>query len=66
VWEKVLHNDNKYKRDLVDQVVQTALPETKSADVVSITVKAFIAADLPNELIEVRFLLLFFPFLSLF
>lgn len=52
VWEKVLTNENKYKRDLVDQVVQTALPETKSADVVSITVKAFIAADLPNELIE--------------
>jgi len=52
IWEKVLTNENKYKRELVDQVVQTALPETKSADVVSITVKAFITADLPNELIE--------------
>jgi clathrin heavy chain len=52
VWEKVLTNDNAHKRDLVDQVVQTALPEVKNADVVSTTVKAFIAADLPNELIE--------------
>eukprot|EP00303_Exanthemachrysis_gayraliae_P005622 CAMPEP_0206005570 /NCGR_PEP_ID=MMETSP1464-20131121/4652_1 /ASSEMBLY_ACC=CAM_ASM_001124 /TAXON_ID=119497 /ORGANISM="Exanthemachrysis gayraliae, Strain RCC1523" /LENGTH=1697 /DNA_ID=CAMNT_0053379013 /DNA_START=54 /DNA_END=5144 /DNA_ORIENTATION=+ len=52
LWETVLTNDNPHKRDLVDQVVQTALPETKSAEVVSITVKAFITADLPNELIE--------------
>jgi len=52
LWETVLTNENEFKRELVDQVVQTALPETKSADVVSTTVKAFITADLPNELIE--------------
>lgn len=40
------------RRYLLDQVVQTALPETKNADEVSSTVKAFMANDLPGELIE--------------
>jgi len=40
------------RRSLIDQVVQTALPETKDPDHVSTTVKAFMAADLPHELIE--------------
>ena len=40
------------RRYLLDQVVQTALPETKNADEVSTTVKAFMANDLPGELIE--------------
>jgi len=40
------------RRQLIDQVVQTALPETKNPDHVSTTVKAFMAADLPHELIE--------------
>jgi hypothetical protein len=34
------------------QVVQTALSETQEAEDISTTVKAFMAADLPNELIE--------------
>ncbi|RXN31453.1 clathrin heavy chain 1-like isoform X4 [Labeo rohita] len=33
-------------------VVQTALPETQDPEEVSVTVKAFMTADLPNELIE--------------
>jgi clathrin heavy chain len=33
-------------------VVATALPETSDPDDVSTTVKAFMAADLPTELIE--------------
>ena len=33
------------------QVTGTALPETKNPDEVSTTVKAFMAAQLPNELI---------------
>ena len=37
---------------MIDQVVSTALPECKSADEVSATVKAFMTAGLPNELIE--------------
>ena len=40
------------RRSLIDQVVQTALPETRDPDHVSTTVKAFMAADLPHELIE--------------
>lgn len=40
------------RRYLLDQVVQSALPETKNADEVSTTVKAFMMNDLPGELIE--------------
>lgn len=40
------------RRYLLDQVVQTALPETKNPDEVSTTVKAFMQCDLPGELIE--------------
>jgi clathrin heavy chain len=52
LWEKVLSPDNEYRRQLIDQVVSTALPESKSPDQVSATVKAFMTADLPHELIE--------------
>ena len=34
------------------QVVQTALSESQDPEDVSVTVKAFMTADLPNELIE--------------
>ena len=34
------------------QVVQTALSETQDPEEISETVKAFMTADLPNELIE--------------
>ena len=40
------------RRYLLDQVVQTALPEAKNPDEVSSTVKAFMACDMPEELIE--------------
>jgi len=33
-------------------VVQTALSETQDPEDISVTVKAFMTADLPNELIE--------------
>lgn len=52
LWEKVLSPNNEYRRQLVDQVVSTALPESKSPKQVSATVKAFMFADLPHELIE--------------
>jgi len=39
------------QRQLIDQIVEWALPESTSADEVSCTVKAFMAADLPGELI---------------
>jgi clathrin heavy chain len=52
LWAKVLDDSNEFKRQLVDQVVGTALSESQSPDDVSATVKAFMKADLPNELIE--------------
>ncbi len=57
LWAKVLQpldgaTESSSRRALIDQVVQTALPETKNADEVSATVKAFMNADLPQELIE--------------
>ena len=51
LWERVLVDENPHRRDLIDQVTSTALPETKNADEVSTTVKAFMTAKLPNELI---------------
>jgi clathrin heavy chain len=52
LWEKVLIETNQHRRKLIDQVVQTALAETLDPDDIGTTVKAFVAADLPNELIE--------------
>ncbi|XP_048742391.2 clathrin heavy chain 1 isoform X2 [Ostrea edulis] len=52
LWAKVLNEENEYRRQLIDQVVQTALSETQDPDDISVTVKAFMTADLPNELIE--------------
>uniref|UniRef100_A0A803M3V8 Clathrin heavy chain n=1 Tax=Chenopodium quinoa TaxID=63459 RepID=A0A803M3V8_CHEQI len=52
LWEKVLNPENEYRRQIIDQVVSTALPESKSPEQVSAAVKAFMTADLPHELIE--------------
>lgn len=52
LWAEVLNPDNEYRRQLIDQVVQTALSETQDPEDISVTVKAFMTADLPNELIE--------------
>ena len=52
LWASVLDVSNVHRRSLIDQVVGTALPETQDPEDVSVTVKAFMAADLPNELIE--------------
>lgn len=52
LWAEVLQETNEYRRQLIDQVVQTALSETQDPEEISITVKAFMTADLPNELIE--------------
>ena len=52
LWAKVLKEDNPHRQQVIDQVVQTALPETKDVDMVSCAVRAFIDANLPNHLIE--------------
>jgi len=51
LWAKVLLDENPFRQQLIDQVIGTALPETKNPDEVSSTVKAFIAAELPNFLL---------------
>ncbi|KAF8817774.1 putative clathrin heavy chain, partial [Cardiosporidium cionae] len=52
LWLSVLSEDTEYRRSVIDQVVSTALPESSNADEISVAVKAFTAAKLPNELIE--------------
>jgi len=52
LWSFVLSEQNEHRRSVIDQVVSTALPECNNADRVSNTVKAFMQANLPNELIE--------------
>lgn len=52
MWALVLNEQNVHRRSIIDQVVATALPETQDPEDVSVTVKAFMAAELPNELIE--------------
>jgi len=51
LWLKVLDESNEHRQTVLDQVVQTALPESKNPDEVSAAVKALINADMPNELI---------------
>ncbi|KAG2218281.1 hypothetical protein INT45_002403 [Circinella minor] len=52
LWQYVLQENNENRREVIDQIVATALPECTDPEDVSLTVKAFMAADLPNELIE--------------
>jgi len=52
LWARVLDENNTFRRQLIDQVVATALPESKDPEEVSLTVKGFMAANLPRELIE--------------
>ncbi|KAJ3372990.1 hypothetical protein HDU91_001672 [Kappamyces sp. JEL0680] len=52
LWATVLDVNNSFRRQLIDQVVASALPETQDPEDVSISVKAFMAADLPHELIQ--------------
>jgi len=53
LWDKVLKEENTFRRQLIDQVVQTALNETQDPEDISVTVKAFMSADLKSELIEI-------------
>ena len=54
LWATILNADDETgsKRSLIDSIVQFALPETKNPDEVSTTVKAFLAAEMQVELIE--------------
>ena len=52
LWATVLEGPTyeQYRKNLIDAVVATALPEAKKAEEVSAAVKAFMAADLPEHL----------------
>lgn len=52
LWAKVLHEDHSHRRALIDQVTAVAVPESTNPEDVSATVKAFMAADLPHELLK--------------
>ena len=52
LWNLVLSEENKHRRQLIDQVVSTALPESNNPEQVSVAVKAFMNNELPSELIE--------------
>ena len=52
IWELVLSDDNIFKRQVIDHVIQTALPEAIDTNDISVTLKAFMKADLPHELVE--------------
>jgi clathrin heavy chain len=53
LWSTVLSPNNTFRKQIIDQIISTALPETQDPEDVSITVKAFMSAELPNELIEI-------------
>lgn len=54
LWAQVLSNENTHRRAVVDQIIQTVLPEIpkERTDLVSATVQAFMDAKLPLELME--------------
>eukprot|EP00179_Madagascaria_erythrocladioides_P030901 CAMPEP_0198327392 /NCGR_PEP_ID=MMETSP1450-20131203/14660_1 /TAXON_ID=753684 ORGANISM="Madagascaria erythrocladiodes, Strain CCMP3234" /NCGR_SAMPLE_ID=MMETSP1450 /ASSEMBLY_ACC=CAM_ASM_001115 /LENGTH=1655 /DNA_ID=CAMNT_0044031435 /DNA_START=1 /DNA_END=4968 /DNA_ORIENTATION=+ len=52
LWDRVLNPDNPNRKMVLDQVISVALPETKGPEKISATVKAFMAADLPELLME--------------
>ena len=52
LWNFVLSGNNNHRRSLVDQVISTAVPESKEPEKVSVAVSSFLKNDLPVELIE--------------
>ncbi|KAG2216085.1 hypothetical protein INT45_000877 [Circinella minor] len=52
LWQYVLQENNENCREIIDQIVATVLPECTDPEDVSLTIKAFMAADLPNQLVE--------------
>jgi clathrin heavy chain len=52
LWAKVLVKENTHMRHVIDQVVGVILPQCRDAAKVGSTVKAFMTAELPHELIE--------------
>jgi clathrin heavy chain len=51
LWARVLSPENEHMKLVVDAVIATALPECDDPDKVSKTVQAFIAAQIPTQLL---------------
>ena len=51
LWTQVLKPDNPHRSAVVEQVVSTALPDSKNVEEVSVAVQAFLAANMPEELL---------------
>lgn len=52
LWALALDPSNEDRQLLIDQVVQVALPESEDPDHVIVAVRAFMNAQLPNQLID--------------
>ncbi|XP_065909269.1 clathrin heavy chain 1-like [Dysidea avara] len=52
LWTTALDPSNPNRKQLIDQVIETAIFQTDDAEKASVAVKAFMMADLPNELVE--------------
>ena len=52
MYAMVLGDDNEHRKAVIEQLVNTALPESKHPEMVSCCVKAFMAAGLQAELIK--------------
>lgn len=61
LWATVLDPESIHRRQLVDQVIGVAVPESPNPEEVSVIVKAFMAADMPVELTELLEKIIFEP-----
>ncbi|KAJ8904263.1 hypothetical protein NDN08_000787 [Rhodosorus marinus] len=52
LWERVLNENNAFRKLIVDQIISTALPEVTEPEKVASAVKAFMTADLPEVLMQ--------------
>jgi clathrin heavy chain len=52
LYEQVLAEDNVHRPLIVEQIISTALPETREPNKISGSVKAFMAANMPDKLME--------------
>jgi clathrin heavy chain len=52
LWSRIFADDNPFRRLVVDQVIATALPTCKRPEKVSAAVRAFLAAGMPDVLME--------------
>lgn len=52
LWKMVLDESNKYRKNVIDQVIGSTLIESNNVEEITITVKAFIEKKLSSELIE--------------